>query len=173
MDVEIVEFYPAEKKEDGGFTGSLHVYVIPLGMDLRGVYVSFDPKAEKKWYFKLPTSVVIDKETGEKKKFPYINFTNRRKQLDLVKDIRFRGKPYIQKNYLMMEDIVEPPKAEKKIYGKGKQPFNKPKFGKPPGRFKPRGPESSDQKPKIAAWTRRPGPAYTPDSRSPGPRYGR
>ena len=41
MNVEIVEFYPLECKEENGIVaGTLHVYLIDLDVDLRGIYVT-------------------------------------------------------------------------------------------------------------------------------------
>lgn len=130
MDVEIVEFYPITK-EEGRFAGSLHVYIIDLHIDLRGIYVTFDQKRETKWKFTFPWIKTVDFETKEEVKFPVIQFSDRKKNFALMKQIRYRGKPYIQKNFLGM-DVEEPPKAEKKPFVKKpfvKRPFN-PNFKK-------------------------------------------
>jgi hypothetical protein len=99
MDVEIVEFYPF-KKDGNSFSGSLHVYIIDLKLDLRGVFVSYNPSKPKKWRFSLPSKKVTDFDTKEVHRYPVINFTDRDINLNLLHQIRYRGKAYIQEKFL-------------------------------------------------------------------------
>jgi hypothetical protein len=94
MKVEIVEFYPAEKQAPNVLRGSLHVYIIDLKMDLRGVLVL---KIKNKWNFFLPRHSAIDSETKNKVFYPIINFTDSKKNKELRDSIRYEGKKYIEK----------------------------------------------------------------------------
>jgi hypothetical protein len=112
MDIEIVEFYPIKTQEGGGFTGSLHVYLIEQDIDIRGIYVKYDPKKPKAFLFLMPAQFAKDSD-GKATKFPIFQFANHCKNTQLKKQIEFRAIPYIQKNHLGM-DVMEPPKAEKR-----------------------------------------------------------
>lgn len=127
MDIEIVEFYPIKEEESGNFTGSLHVYIIGLDVDLRGIFVSYDKTRDKHWRFYFPRSKSIDKDTKLEVFYPVFQFANHEHTRELMRQIRFRGKPYIQKNYLGL-DVKEPPKAERKSHGFSK---SKPKVEEP------------------------------------------
>jgi len=130
MDIEVVEFYPHQEKPEGNgsFAGSLHVYIIDHNIDLRGIYVSYDKERKNQWRFTLPTLLGLDQETKEKVRFPAFQYADKKKTLQLMKQIRYRGKPYIQKNFLGM-DVEQPAKAERKPFVK--KPFVKRPFDKP------------------------------------------
>lgn len=98
MDVEIVEFYPIKDtlKENGYLSGTLHVYVIDLDLDVRGFYIK---KSDRGWVVRMPQFVGKD-INGESYKYPSIDFTNREKQKSLIKSVRAAGRKYIEENYI-------------------------------------------------------------------------
>jgi hypothetical protein len=112
MDIEVVEFYPLKTQEGGGFTGSLHVYIIELEVDIRGILVRYDPSKQRPFSFLLPCQFAKDEE-GKSVRFPIFQFANHMKNAQLKKQIEYRAIPHIQKHHLHM-DVTEPPKAEKK-----------------------------------------------------------
>ena len=80
MKIEIVGFY---KNLDPKFKiiGTLHVYLVDLDLDIRGIAVH---KAGKLWFYKIPGRNCIDSETKEKVWFPYISFSNKETNEDIA-----------------------------------------------------------------------------------------
>ena len=98
MKIEIVEFYPYVNDEKKGILkGTLHAYIIDLGMDLRGIYVM---KKKHKWFIGLPSKFGLDLETKKYVMYPIIEFTDKNKSLELKKQISNLGRKYIEENYL-------------------------------------------------------------------------
>jgi hypothetical protein len=93
--IEIVNFYPTVREDNKQFLqGSLHVYIVDLGIDLRGVFVS---KKKDFWYFSLPMRIA--KDDGKTVKYPIMSFRDRDKTNQLLQIIKEQGKPFIE-NYL-------------------------------------------------------------------------
>ena len=93
MNIEIVEFYPLERDDKKQtLKGSLHVYLIDLGVDLRGVFVN---KKKNSWFLSPPHMFGKDPETGEKVRFPVFSYVNQEKEKELKKGIREKGREYI------------------------------------------------------------------------------
>ena len=87
MKVELVEFYPVKpKNEKSTLIGSAHFYLCDFEMDIRGCMV-FKKKKNKVMVF-LPTKFVKDHETGEDVKFPFISFTDGKKNRELMKSMQ-------------------------------------------------------------------------------------
>ena len=98
MNIEVVEFYIAERDDEKGLIkGSLHVYLIDIHADLRGVNVS---KKADKWFFSLPWQSAKDIDCGDRVRFPVFSFTDFKKTDALRSLIRKKGIEYIEKNYL-------------------------------------------------------------------------
>ncbi len=101
MDIEVVEFYTTERDDKKQFLkGSLHVYLIDIETDLRGVFVQ---KRKDTWFFGLPVLYGFDQEAGQKVRFPVFNFVNQDKNGNLKKVIMEKGKEYIINNVLQTQ----------------------------------------------------------------------
>lgn len=97
MKIEIVEFYENKfDKKKKTLIGSLHIYLIDIDWDLRGIYVK---KEKNKWFFGLPNYKSKDKETNKLVTFPVIIPTNLDKKRELINDIRKQGIKYISEKY--------------------------------------------------------------------------
>ncbi len=97
MKIEIVEFYPLNvDKSANFFCGSLHIYLIEYGLDIRGINVI---KKNNRWTFFLPHRKAKEEGTENFIQYPIINFTDNQKQQALVDFIRTKGKEYIQENF--------------------------------------------------------------------------
>ena len=115
MKIEVVEFYPFYRMDDlERIAGTLHVYLIDLEMDIRGILFK---KHKDRWFFHMPHSKAIDPETNKCEKFPIITFTDNEKNRALMKSIREEGMKYIQENVL--------PKEGKQIGGQFRKPKKK------------------------------------------------
>lgn len=98
MNIEIVGFYALERNDKKQkLTGTMHVYLIDYGIDLRGVYVD---KMKERWFFMIPNRTGIDEETKQKVTYPVFTFTDNSKHKEMMKTIREKGKEYITKNIL-------------------------------------------------------------------------
>ena len=127
MEIEVVEFYPY-KREGSSFSGSLHVYIVDLCIDLRGIFVSYDKKRVRPtnhtWIFRLPSKKTFSESDKKEVFYPVFQFSDKKKNLELLKEIRKQGKPYIQKNYLGL-DIKTEPRKERKTYEDKNQSYKK------------------------------------------------
>ena len=95
MEIEIVEFYPI-KQEKWLTTGTLHVYIIDLGIDIRGIYVKKEIKKGKiSWFFQEPFRFFQDDD--KKIKVPFFSFMDKKKQREFISQIRKKGIKYISK----------------------------------------------------------------------------
>lgn len=93
MDIEIVEFYEMHRVDEKRILqGSLHIYLIDLDVDLRGIMVR---KRNDSWFFGLPSLFGIDPDTKKKVKFPIFSFADRKKTDEMKKLIIKKGKEYI------------------------------------------------------------------------------
>lgn len=95
MKIEIQEFYPFTKEGyEGCFLGTLHVYLIDLNMDIRGIEVLV---VKNKYKFYLPKKYEMKK--GYKIWYPVINFLDNNKNKELKKELNKKGLEFI-KNYM-------------------------------------------------------------------------
>lgn len=91
--IEIVNFYIINREDSKQFMqGTLHVYLVDLEIDLRGVFVS---KKKDFWHFSLPLQKALDSEK-KTNRYPVISFRDRDKTTQLLQAIREKGKPYIE-----------------------------------------------------------------------------
>jgi len=98
MKIEIVEFYPHRPHKKYKLSGSLHIYLCDLDIDLRGVLVR-NTKPDR-WLFFLPTLKEYDPEEKKKITFPVFNFTDRAKNREIIDALHKQGIPYIKENFL-------------------------------------------------------------------------
>lgn len=75
----------------------------------------------------MPSKKVLD-ENNRQVAYPVIQFTERNKNIELIKKISHKGKPYIQENYLQTDGKLNV-KREKKIYEPKNKPFKKQDVG--------------------------------------------
>ncbi len=98
MNIEIVDFYVMERDDSKKkLNGSMHVYIVDLDIDLRGLFVT---RKNKQIFIYLPTKSGIDTETKEIVYFPIFSFGDMKKTQQLVKDILEVGRPYIWEKVL-------------------------------------------------------------------------
>ncbi len=91
IDIEIVEFYPEKDTKKGEKSGSLHVYITNLGMDIRGIRCI---KTKRGWVTLMPHKTGRDE--GKKVFYPVITFTDMEVMKNLVTQIKEKGIAYIE-----------------------------------------------------------------------------
>lgn len=92
--VEIVEFYPDQRKTCKKYIGTLHVYVVINGleMDLRGLRCY---KVKTNIYIFIPDFKTHD--DGELVRYPMFNLTNHDLHKELMAEIIAKGREFIAK----------------------------------------------------------------------------
>jgi hypothetical protein len=99
MNIEIVDFFPFPKQIIKNKTcGTMHVYLIDLEIDIRGMYIEFSKNGSL--YMRMPGGFGIDHETGQKVRYPIFSFTSQQKGEALMQSIRTKAKEYVQKNLI-------------------------------------------------------------------------
>ena len=94
MDIEVVEFYASHRDDKKQILhGTLHVYLIDLQIDVRGVKVMKDKNS---WRFNLPNAKAVDEE-GNNVWYPLISFTDRAKNTTLLSQIRSKGREFVER----------------------------------------------------------------------------
>lgn len=94
INMEVVEFYPFDPiTNPKKFKGTLHVYLIDLEMDIRGIVVV---KQGKGIFIDLPRKMYIDEDTDERKTYPIVSFSDSKKTRALYLSIKELGKKYIE-----------------------------------------------------------------------------
>lgn len=93
MKIEIVEFYPSKIRKNQEI-GSLHIYIIPFNMDLRGISVY---KKKNGFYFQFPQ--YKGEVDGKIVPYPIINLVNEKEKKSLVAAVIKQGTEYILKNH--------------------------------------------------------------------------
>lgn len=99
MKIHVIEFYPFDfdkNRARGRMIGSMHVYLVALKMDIRGILVH---KLKKGFKFYLPNGVGKEPETGRRVKFPIITFTDQKVQNSLTQSISAAGNKYMIEVY--------------------------------------------------------------------------
>lgn len=93
MDIEIVEFYPAEKQTPGQFIGSVHVLLKDFGLNIRGIFAKFKIDEEKniKWKFIFPSRI----QDGNW--FPIVIFSDKELQKEFIRITEEKAKEFILK----------------------------------------------------------------------------
>jgi len=109
MNVEIVEFYPIERKEEKDFlTGTLRIRLPDIKLQILGIFVT---KNKDSWFFALPGRKGIDHKTGNAVRYPFIAFDDRQMQKELIEALREKVPAFIGKRLADTENpLVFPPK---------------------------------------------------------------
>jgi hypothetical protein len=119
MQIEIVNFYPAFREDDKQFLqGTLHVYLIDLGIDIRGVFVS---KKRDTWHFSMPFRKMRD-AAGNLIQYPSVIFRDREKNNQLMQSIKEKGKVFIEAYLKANPQPIKPTKFAEQV----KYETNKP-----------------------------------------------
>ena len=101
MEIEIIEFYESHRDDKKqAINGTLHVYLIDLQIDIRGIKVLRD---KNYWRFTLPHARGVDEE-GNHVWYPLFSFSDREKNKALLEQIRTMGKEFVEKK-LMVEHV--------------------------------------------------------------------
>lgn len=79
MKFELVEFYPVTDQNRGkkkkNMLGTVHIYVIDIQLDIRGIRVV---RKGKDVFFCIPHVFDLDHETGEKIRYPIFRWTDQK-----------------------------------------------------------------------------------------------
>lgn len=97
MRIEIVEYYPAKYKKVPYDTGTLHVYLCDIDIDIRGIGVLLNSLG---WFINMPFFTGYDEDKKKPVRYPIFNFTDPNKQRELVALIREEGVKYITENFI-------------------------------------------------------------------------
>jgi hypothetical protein len=95
MNIEIVECYQLFETNKKSFSGTVHVYLIDYGIDLRGVFIT---QYKNKWIVKLPSRTGIDPDTKKEISYPIFSFVDREKTKKMIDDIKNKASKYIEEN---------------------------------------------------------------------------
>jgi hypothetical protein len=95
MEIEIVEFYETFRDEEKHtLKGTLHIYLVDLQLDLRGLQVLVEKKF---WRINIPHQRGKDPDTGEIVQYPVFAFMDREKTRQLIDLMRKKGREFIMK----------------------------------------------------------------------------
>ncbi len=98
MKFELVAFYEATKevksKRGNNCLGSVHLYLIDIGVDIRGIHVS---KQGKGMFFQVPAAYGFDKELGKEVRYPVIGFTDDKIYQDMMNFLKTEVFQHIKK----------------------------------------------------------------------------
>lgn len=93
MKFEFVEFYETPKNfAKKGLLGTLHLYCIDCGLDIRGIRVT---KSGKGIFFRFPHFKTLDKDTGLSVSYPLIRWTKEETQKEMLDFLHKEVKPKI------------------------------------------------------------------------------
>ncbi len=110
MNIEILDFYPVEYKEQKGIlSGTIKAKLTDFGILILGIYVS---KNKDRWFFSLPGRRGINSE-GEEVHYPAISFEDREKQKELISAIREKGREFIEQKIADVENPIILPQQTK------------------------------------------------------------
>lgn len=100
LDIEIIDFFTIKNDPERSFlSGTLHIYLTNLQLDIRGIYLRKD---HKKWIIAMPyfTANNIDPDADPTVKYPIINFVDHEKNRILRRILKKKAKEYVRKNVL-------------------------------------------------------------------------
>ena len=121
--------------------GSLHIYIVDFGMDIRGFRVQYSLDCND-WKISYPHKSVFFADENKHDSFPVIQFTDPEKTKELRKLIKKKASKYIRENYFSEGMEAELKKIEgKKRFTDKKLPF-KPHFYKEQKKQEKKEPES-------------------------------
>lgn len=103
MNVEIIEFYPIECREDKELlTGTLRIRLPDIGIQILGIFVS---KNKDSWFFALPGRKGVDHKTGKAVRYPFVSFDSRETQKELIEAIREKAPEFIEMRLLNTDGL--------------------------------------------------------------------
>ena len=98
MKFEFIEFYEATEetkaKKGKKCLGTVHIYAIDCELDIRGINVTKNGKAI---FFHIPHFNDIDKDTGQRVRYPLIRFTNQQTHQEMMDFLNKNVKKEIKK----------------------------------------------------------------------------
>ena len=100
MEIEVVAFYTDERcDEQCMLRGSMHVYLIDIQVDLRGIGVT---KKDDNWHFSNQVIKVEGKidTRGKPMVYPVFNFMDHYKNMKMMETIKTKGIEYIEREIL-------------------------------------------------------------------------
>ena len=125
MNIEIVGFYPLVfDKKKPFLEGTLHIYIIDLDIDIRGIYVI---NQKKRWIFRMPHKRTIDSDTKESVGYPIFSFTNAERNAFLLKAIINQGSIFMDKHKKDLDKIKKKAAKSSKESSKPKSAAQKPR----------------------------------------------
>lgn len=92
MKYEFVEFYQTKKAKN--FLGTVHIYMIDIQLDIRGIGVI---KKGKNLFFSFPHFKAVNSDTNDVIQYPFIRFANDIAQKELIDFLKNVVKPEILK----------------------------------------------------------------------------
>lgn len=95
MNFEFVEFYPVPNAK-GQHVGTVHVYVIDIRMDIRGIKVK---KQGSKVFFIIPSIMTNDAETGKKVLYPIVAWVEKKDKKQFMEFLHREAKPKVQEYF--------------------------------------------------------------------------
>lgn len=115
MKFEIVDFYPTIRNPKWGKAktgwkpslGTVHVYWIDQGIDLRGILALISPRIGI--YYHLPFSTNFDPVSGKVVRYPIFSFTNPQMAKELEDFLKTNATPLVEKY------LKEHPKCDKRL----------------------------------------------------------
>ena len=109
MNIEIVEFYEFRRDEKKfKIEGTLHVYLIDLDIDIRGIYAV---RSGDRLFIEMAYKTGIDEDTKEHIRYPVFSFTDREKNKILLEKIREKAEIYVNLN-TQFKRMSRPPKKK-------------------------------------------------------------
>lgn len=106
MKFELVEFYEATEETKARIgkkcLGTVHIYAIDCELDIRGILVT---KHGKTIFFHIPHLNDVDRDTGEKVRYPIIRFTNQQTHKEMMDFLKKEVKNEIKKRLNMPSGV--------------------------------------------------------------------
>lgn len=116
MKLEVLEFYPKEKKVDGFISGDIKIRLPDLAMNLLGVYIA--RRSNGKWLILLPCRTGVDSE-GHRVRYPIVHFEEVFHR-ELMAELYSQATGFIEKRIADTENpvIFPPPKPKQARHSK-------------------------------------------------------
>ena len=103
MNVEIIEFFPNDRCDKKGIlNGTFKVLLPDLGIHLLGVFIA---KSKGCWFIRMPWLKGIHHVTGEKVQYPMWAFSEKEKNVELIKILKEKGGEFIENR---LKDVENP-----------------------------------------------------------------
>lgn len=100
MELEVIAFYTTDRCDEKELLkGTLHIRLPALGIDIRGIAVS---RRKSYWHFGLPLKSSVD-DSGGLVRYPIVCFSDRTQNDELMKEIRVKGRKFIEQKLFSLE----------------------------------------------------------------------